>query len=156
MSKRAIKRDSWQGQVAGEMWVQAQASEKEICAACGISPTTLRRWRDWFDWDEARKQSARGYHGIYAAVQSQINNLAKSLNKVEPENLEGITDRRKELNQLLETAERVRKLQKDIDYKRLALRYTRELMDFLKRVNPEAHALMTEHLKAFTMEISRG
>ncbi len=156
MSANGVKRDGWQGNLAEELWVHAQASEKEVCGACDINATTLREWRRHFGWDEQRAAAAKRFGGLYALVQNMAAAIGDELKDAPPSDTGAIGALREELNGLLQTAERIRKLNRDIDYKRMALRYSRELTTHLKAKDPEALKALMPHLKAFTIEIARG
>lgn len=156
MSQRPIKRTSWQGSQAYEMWVELQCTEREICAAVGISPTTLRRWRDYGEWDRLRRDHTVSWQGLLGAVRRQIGALAADLDKADRGDPEHIAELGKALDKLLRAAERIRRVDRDIEYKRLALRFVRELLDRLRGTDPAALAMLEPHLRSFSVEIARG
>ena len=59
-------------------------------------------------------------------------------------------------NQLLGTAERIQKLERDVDYKRLALRWAREFADYLSERDAKALEALAPYLKTFAAEIARA
>ena len=156
MSIRAHKRDGWQGQLARKLWVELQCSETEVCAQVGIAPKTLRYWRDFFKWDEQRQAQTSSAATLEAAVNARLGRLAMQL-----ENPDKATDKKfmeslKDANQLLATIERIRKLEEDTQYKRLTLRWGRELADYLTARDPAALEALAQHLKTFASEIVNG
>lgn len=156
MSVRATKRDGWEGQQARKLWVELQASEKEVCAQVGITPKTLRKWRDWFGWDEERKNQGASLADLLAGIRARFGQLAQDLEETRPTDAEKLGDVLKLANHLLTTAERIQKLERDVDYKRLALRWAREFSDYLTARDPKALEALAPYLKTFAAEIVRG
>ena len=156
MSARAHKRDGWQGQLARKLWVELQCSEREVCAQAGITAKTLRAWRDWFRWDEQRKNQGASLATLLAGVRSRFGLLAANLDQVTPTDQEKLAEVLKQTNQLLATVERINKLERDVDFKRLALRWSRELADHLTARDPKALEALAPHLKTFAFEIVNG
>ena len=156
MSARHYKRDGLEGQLARKLWVEVQATEKEVCAQVGITAKSLRRWRDWFGWDEQRKAQGAGMALLQASVTARLGKLAHGLENPDEVSDGGFMDSLKEANQLLATIERIKKLDRDIDYKRLALRWSREFADYLTARDPAALEPLAPHLKTFAAEIVNG
>ena len=156
MSTRAPKRDGWQGKLARKLWVVVQASETEVCAQVGITPKTLRRWRDWHDWDAERQAQGASLESLMARLRTRLGGLAEDFDAIVPGDSEALMANLKTANQLLCTVERITRIERDIDYKRLALRWARELADYLTERDPQALEQLAAHLKTFSMDIVRG
>ena len=156
MSARAYKRDVWQGQLARKLWVELQCFEKEVCAQVGITASTLRSWRNYFQWDEQRQAQTSSAATLEAAVNARLGRLATDLENPDKASDGKFMESLKDANQLLATIERIRKLERDTDYKRLALRWGRELADYLTARDPAALEALAQHLKTFASEIVNG
>ncbi len=138
------------------MWVELQASEQQVCAHVGIAPNTLRRWREEFGWDGERRNQGTSLAALLAGVRGRFGQLAADLEDVTPEDREELAEVLKQTNKLLATVERINKLERDVDYKRLALRWARQLSDHLTVRDPKALEALAPYLKTFASEIVRG
>ena len=154
MSKRAIKRDSWQGKLAYDLWVLSQASEAETCHACKISAETLRRWRKYFEWDRERKQQAQGFAVMYLVIHKQIDALARKMDVAQDVDLKYINSLSKTLNNLLNHLERLKKIERNVDYKRFAIRWAREFVQYLEERDIEALKAVRPNMNGFVRKIA--
>ena len=154
VTARAVKRDSREGLMAREMWVVQQASETEVCKAVGIARNTLRKWRDHFGWDAERATHGKTLAGMMGAIREKLAAVIVQLEAVAANDLEKLAEVNALAAELLDNLERIKKLDRMIDYKTLALRWTREFVEHLKERDPAALKALAGHLKEFGMRIA--
>lgn len=143
-------------ELARTLWVEHEATEREVCAACSISRGTLRAWRKTCGWDEERKRSAQALGSVAAALRKQLVALAGTLEQTGAGDVERIVALNQALRPCLENYAQARALDRDVDYKRIALRFLRGWVEFLKARDVEALRVLLPHLKAYSKEIALG
>ena len=151
----ASKRQTAKRLAAYSLWVHHQATVQQTTKAVGITPTTLKRWRDYYSWDEQRRQSESGGAVLLAELHRKRAAFTEALQDTEVSDPEKVEELTKTLNAILDTAERVRRMERDIDYRRLALQWVQSLTDWLKEQDPKALKALQPHLRSFTNYIAR-
>lgn len=150
------KQQTWHLRKARELWVISQLTVTETCLGAQITPTTLRRWRNYHGWDAQRRQYGAGYVDLLAAVRKNMALMATALEEQVDPDAEKIAANNKVLRGLLDTIERIRKVEENVDYRRLGMRWGKQLVGFITERDGEAAAALEPHLAAFLNEIVRG
>lgn len=138
------------------MWVVHQATVAETCEAAEITKRTLQRWRDYGAWDKERETAVRGFAAVNSALLRDMTKLSEELAKLAPGDPEAINANALAMSRVLGNMERIRKMERDVDYKRMALAWTRGLIEHLRTQDPAALKTLQKHLRAYTVEIARA
>lgn len=154
--KYASKLHGQAGLVARRMWVEIGASESETCAMAGITSTTLFRWRKDNGWDELRQAAIFRWADALSMLQGEVGGITKRLTERKDFTGEMLVEQLKLLDHALSAVERIKKIDRDVDYKRLAVKFMRGLTQHLGDKDPAALELLLPHIRNFTAEIVRA
>lgn len=152
----ASKLQAWNGVVARRMWVEVGATETETCQAAQITPTTLRRWRESNDWDALRTAAIFRWADALAELQERLGGIVDELRAADRKDADRVAELVKLMRDVLDAVERIKKIDRDVDYKRLAVKYMRELTRFLGDKDPQALERLLPHVRSFTTEVVRA
>lgn len=157
MSTKAQKRNTWRRQKAYDLFVVLQATVAETCEAAEITATTLRKWRNYYGWDEEREKFGAGLGSLLASFREQLGQLSQNLrNAAARQDVKQMGELNRVAGQLLINAERVQSIEQGVHYRRLAMQWLRDFSDFLGKRRPSLLEDLLPELKAFMAEIARG
>jgi transposase len=151
---QGAKRNSWEFALAHEMWTEQCASIDQVADACAISRNTLLDWRQRYDWDVERRQAAQGWGKTLLVLRQALGRATERLTNDRGPAAIGKT--LKTIERILDNASRIRKLERDVDYRRFGLRFVRDLTEYLAAQDMKALEALEPHVKPFTNRIARG
>ncbi len=154
--KYASKLHGRAGLTARRMWVEVGATEAETCDMAGIASTTLRRWRDENRWDALRQAAIFRWDDALSILQGEVGKITLRLKENLDEKGSILSEQLKLLDNALSSVERIKKIDRDVDYKRLAVKFMRGLTHFLGDKDPAALETLLPHIRNFTAEIVRA
>jgi hypothetical protein len=134
--------------LAHELWVEHLGSESEVSAATGISSTLLKTWRKQFGWDAERKSAGLSWGNAQTELRTHATLGAETF-KYAPDR-DHADQSTQRVSRAIEAAARINYVDRDVAYRRYALRFWRELMTYLETRDVAALQVLQPHIKPFT------